>query len=99
MMRDPAKLTTRQVAERLGLGGDTDKVLSWIRSGELPAINVARKATGRPRYRVDPGDLALFVSRRRVRPQPDVTRRRRKRATTHNVIPFFGPDASGWQPT
>jgi len=83
----PAKLSTRQVAERLGLGRNTDKVLGWIRSGELPAINVARKTAGRPRYRIDVADLETFVQGRRVRPQTRVTGRRRNR--TGGVIEFF----------
>jgi len=82
------KLTLREVAARLGLGNDTDKVRAWIKSGELVAINVARKANGRPRYRIDPIDLAAFEQRRRVRPQASAVRRRRKR-TNDNVINFF----------
>jgi excisionase family DNA binding protein len=83
-----AKLTPRQVAERLNV--NPDKVVGWIRAGELPAINVARRAGGRARYRVDAADLAVFEAGRRVRPQPNVTGRRRKRTSSDsNVIEFF----------
>jgi excisionase family DNA binding protein len=83
----PVNLTPRQVAERLIV--DRDKVLSWIRSGELPAINVARRAGGRARYRVDAADLAEFLQRRRVRPTANVARARRKRMSIGDVIEFF----------
>ena len=38
------------------------KVVRWIRSGDLPAENVAIATTGnaRPRYRIDQTDLAAF---------------------------------------
>jgi excisionase family DNA binding protein len=80
------KLTTRQVAERYSV--DPDKVLAWIRAGELAAINVAEKAGGRPRYRIDPADLAAFEARRQVRPQERATRCRRRGAQT-GVTEFF----------
>ena len=51
----PRTLTTRQVAVHLGVCAD--KVLNWIRSGELRAIDVANRGSTRPRYRIDPGDL------------------------------------------
>ena len=43
-------LTPPQVARRLGV--NPDKVLSWIRSGELSAVNVTTKPGGRPKYRI-----------------------------------------------
>jgi excisionase family DNA binding protein len=85
MTKDPAKLTTRQVAERYSV--NPDKVLAWIRAGELAAINVAEKAGGRPRYRIDPTDLAAFEARRLVRTQSSASIRRRKQTT--NVTEFF----------
>ena len=65
-------LTPKQVAERHSV--DVDNVLAWIRSGELPAINVGKR-NGRPRYRVDVVDLAAFeidakCGRKLLRAQP-----------------------------
>jgi len=46
------KLTPPEVARRWGVAPET--VISWIRSGELKAIDVsARPGIGRPRYRID----------------------------------------------
>jgi excisionase family DNA binding protein len=85
MKTDPLK-TTRQVAERLAV--NVDKVLGLIHAGELVAIDVSQRAGGRPRYRIDPADLAAFEQRRRVRspsPQP----RRRRRTQHAGIIQFF----------
>ncbi|MGE0535211.1 MAG: helix-turn-helix domain-containing protein [Pirellulales bacterium] len=65
------KQTPPQIAKRWGVS--TDKVLAWIRSGELPAIDASTRRGGRPRYLVDVSDLAEFESRRAVvprKPQP-----------------------------
>jgi len=55
-------LTPPQVAKRLGV--NPDKVLSWIRSGELSAVNVTIKPGGRPKYRIASADLESFKNRR-----------------------------------
>jgi excisionase family DNA binding protein len=85
----PGKLTAKEVAKQLGLGRDAAKVLFWIHSGELSAINVARKATGRPRYRISIADLLAFEERRRVQPQVKVGRRQRRPRSTDEIIEFF----------
>jgi hypothetical protein len=72
-----AKLTPRQVGETLQV--DPAKVLGWIHAGELVAIDVSQRAGGRPRYRIDPADLAAFEQRRRVPAQRLGPRRRRKK--------------------
>jgi len=57
------KLTPNDIAKAWGVARET--VVSWIRSGELAAINVA--APGRqPRFRIDVEDLRTFELRRRV---------------------------------
>lgn len=66
------------------------KIRAWVATGELPAVNVATNRSGRPRYRFDPVDVELFLTRRRTggeqsaRPPPP----RRKRPAT-DVIRFF----------
>jgi helix-turn-helix protein len=71
------KLTTRQIAELYAV--NMDKVVGWIRSGQLAAIDVSQRAGGRPRYRVDAADLAEFEESRRVRTAPVPTQRRSRR--------------------
>jgi hypothetical protein len=44
------------VARRLRV--KAEKVVAWIRSGQLRALNVSNGT--RPRFRIDPADLAVF---------------------------------------
>jgi hypothetical protein len=81
----PRALSPPQVAQRYGV--KADKVLVWIRSGELRAVNVAARPMGRPRWRITEADLIVFESRRTAKPPPPATRRRRKQ--DDGVIPFF----------
>ncbi len=82
---DRRKLTPPEVARRFGVGAD--KVLIWIRNGELRAVNVATLASGRPRYAIDPADLAAFEQRRAVQAKPAAAPRRRKAPA--GVIEYF----------
>jgi excisionase family DNA binding protein len=55
---------SQQAAETLGV--DTEQVLRWIHSGELPAFNVAKTLDAkRPRWRIAEADLAKFLMGRR----------------------------------
>ena len=75
--------TPPQIAERFGI--NAGKVGGWIRSGELPATNVAANLNGRPRWRISPADLAVF-EHRRAAVVPPKSRPRRRAA---DVIEFF----------
>ena len=77
-------MTPPEVAQRLRV--NAGKVLSWIRAGELPALNVATRPTGRPRYRISEADLLVFANRRAGAALP--TPRRSKRRD-QNVTEFF----------
>lgn len=68
-------LTPPMIAARLRVS--PEKVLGWIRKGELRAFNVSNG--NRPRYRVSPDDLKGFLERRQVRAPRAIQRRRRKR--------------------
>ena len=57
-------LTPPQIAKLLHVRHD--KVLAWIRSGELSGFNIVEKMSGRPRYRVRQSDLDEFINRRKV---------------------------------
>ena len=78
------KLTPPELARQWGI--DVAKVLKWIKSGELRAVNLATTRTGRPRYAIDQADVAIFEAGRAV--QPPAPRVRRRRADP-NVIQFF----------
>jgi hypothetical protein len=72
------KLTPPEVAALWGV--TPDKIVGFIRSGELKAINGA--AAGRyrrPRYLIDVEDLANFEQRREVQPAPKQPPRRPRR--------------------
>lgn len=68
--------TPPALARLLGVRADT--VVAWIRAGELPAVDVSRPGTQRPRYRVLPDEWERFLRRRAVgvRPPPRTRRRR-----------------------
>lgn len=63
----PDTLTPPQAARILGV--NPDKVLGWIRSGELKASNLAKRQGGRPKYRIAGEDLQAFRNRRTVQPR------------------------------
>lgn len=79
------KLTPPEVARRWRIS--PEKVIAWIRKGELPAIDVSsRPGVRRPRYRIDPADLGQFEQTRRVLPLAKSQRRNRN---TGNVTDYF----------
>ena len=78
------KLTPPELARTWGI--KPDKVLAWIRSGELRAINVATDQLGRPRYLIDPNEVEAFEQRRAVVERPVLCRRRGRR---NNGVPHY----------
>lgn len=58
------KLTPPQYAEQLGV--NPAKVIGWIRSGALLAIDVGNAS--RPRYLIDADDIDTFERSRAVTP-------------------------------
>lgn len=64
---DPAWLTPPQLAKQLGV--QAEKVLGWIRSGELRAVNVADRACRRPRWRISAEAIEEFFRRREAVPR------------------------------
>jgi len=54
--------TPPEVARRLRV--NAEKVLGWIRRGELRAVNVADRLGRRPRYRIALADLLAFEAAR-----------------------------------
>lgn len=80
------KLTPSEVASLWGVS--VGKIMTWIRNGELRAINVATRLGGRPRYRIDIADLTDFENRRAYQPNIPVPRRPRKRKDAY-VFKYF----------
>lgn len=71
------KLTVPELSRKWGIGAS--KILKWIRSGELRASNFATCRNGRPTYKIDVDDIAIFERARRVIPEGDETSRRKLR--------------------
>jgi excisionase family DNA binding protein len=69
------------------LGVSPDKILGWIRSGELRAVNVAARLGGKPRWTVSTDDLRAFETRRSNEARTLDTTERRRRLT--GVIEYF----------
>ena len=80
-------LTPPEFAKLRGI--DVHRVLAWIRSGELAAINVASTLSGRPRYRIRPEDAEAFERRRLVLPMPSAAKRKR---TPTETLAWLGVD-------
>jgi len=74
----------REVARLLRVG--LSKVLTWIKSGELPAVNTAMTRCAAPRFVILPDGLAAF-QRGRQAAQPPKPRRRRRQA--EQVVDYF----------
>ena len=72
----PRGLTPRELAAVLRVS--PDKVLHWIKSGELRALNTASARCRKPRFVILPGHLEEFERRRLVAPAPKQARQRKK---------------------
>lgn len=83
-MTTKQKLTPPEVAELWGIS--PDKILAWIRSGELRAIDASTTRGGRPRYLIDVGDLAAFERSRSTTPVPASKPAKRRRQPTKQYV-------------
>jgi hypothetical protein len=73
-------LTPPELGKLWEVGGD--KVLALIHSGQLRAVNLAVKDSGRPRFRIAESEIRRFENARSSKPPvPKVRRRRRREAT------------------
>lgn len=57
-------LTISDISKEAKVSHDT--VRAWIRSGDLPAIDVSRSRYERARYRIEPADWEAFKRKSRV---------------------------------
>lgn len=68
-------LTPPEIAARLGI--KPDRVIGWIRTGQLRAVNVGDRS--RPRWKIKPADLAAFeLARSNLATLPRAQPRRRR---------------------
>jgi excisionase family DNA binding protein len=74
----PSFYTPAQVAELLAV--DQGKILAWLHSGELHGINIAKRAGGRPRWRISSEQLQAFLQSRSTSPPPKPAKRRRQQS-------------------
>ncbi len=68
-------MSVRQLARHLAVG--TAKILGWIKSGKLQAVNIS-DSPRRPQYRISPEALRDFATARAAA-QPRQERKRRPR--------------------
>ena len=79
-------ITPPEIATRLRI--TAAKVLGWIRSGKLRAIDVSNRY--RPRYRINPEDLEEFLKSREVQPPPPRVQHRRQMPDGGPLDPEIG---------
>jgi hypothetical protein len=81
MVIERRKFSPPQVARMWGVS--TAKIIGWITSGQLRAINVSEGPKKRPRYLIDRADIQTFEAARAVVPAADSpTPTKRRRAAT-----------------
>lgn len=84
MIATRQKISPPELARRWGI--DSHKILGWIRSGELKAIDVSARQGGKPRFLIDLAEIELFEHRRSTVPTPPIPRRRH---TNMHYTEFF----------
>ena len=85
-MSDTA-ITPPELARRYGV--HVYKILSFIRSGELAALNLATRRSGRPRWKITPEAIAAFERSRSSSAPPARTPRHRRPKLDANVTEYF----------
>jgi hypothetical protein len=81
------KVSPPQLAARYGVS--CDKVLDWIRSGELKAFNAATSRHTRPRFLIDEADILAFELARQVQPDTPTARVRRSKNGDEAITRYF----------
>jgi len=76
--------TPPQLAKLWGVA--PDKVVRFIRAGELRAIDLSQHQGGRPRYRIAEADKIDFERRRAASPPPPAPRRTARPTTCKNYF-------------
>lgn len=67
-----------------------DKVIDFIKSGELEAVNLALSKGGKPRYRISEAAVEKFLADRAIRTKPkDTPKPRRQTAGAAGVRTYY----------
>lgn len=80
-------ITPPTLAKQLGV--KTEKIHTWIKAGELRAVNVATRPNGQPRWVIMPDALADFLTRRSAVPTPKRQARAGRKAIAGAVKKYF----------
>lgn len=80
------KMTPPELARRWGVS--PDKIVFFILTGELRAIDASLKRGDRPRYLIDVADVEAFEMARTVIPATKKAPRRQRRSTAAIVRNF-----------
>ena len=83
----PSWWSPPQVAQQRGIR--VSKVLAWIHSGELAAVNCAERRGGRPRWRVSEEALAAFDAARSNRAPERTASRRSRTASNRDLVEYY----------
>ena len=82
------KLTVPQLSRQWGVS--QNKILEFVRRGELRAVNLASHSSTRPRYAIDIDDIAAFERARQVVVDgAEVATPKLRRRTPGNVKEYF----------
>ena len=81
------KISVPYLAKEWGVS--TAKITSFIKSGELVAMNVATNRDQRPRYLIDRADIEAFERARQVVPDSGKPAPHRRRRSQPGVTEFF----------
>jgi hypothetical protein len=71
-----AGYTVRDLCRRWKVGAD--KIRTFIRRGDLIAVNMATNLSGKPQWRITPESVSAFENRRTSAPPPQPARRRKR---------------------
>jgi transposase len=77
--------TRREVARRYRVS--PGRVSTWIRTGQLEAVDTSTMRCGRPRWVITPEALARFEAGRRAAEPPKPPRRRRRQPAMADYYP------------
>lgn len=75
---DRQKVSVPRLSKEWGVSAA--KIVAFIRSGELRAVDLATKGSTRPRYLIDRGDIAAFEASRQVVPVATPPRKLRRQS-------------------
>lgn len=79
--------TVPELAEYFGT--NQAKVVTWIRDGELIAVNIAQTRDTRAKWRVTQEELDRFILSRSSRPAANPAPRRRRRSAGSSSVPQY----------